>query len=75
MNICGRDDLFLVFTSFWAEQWTYANAKTFFCLHLFLGGKVGIWLSAHMMTLKELVLLLRSENMVTLAGYNQHLKR
>ena len=42
--ICGRDDLFLVFTWFWAENWT----------------------SADVMTLKELVLLLRSENIVTL---------
>ena len=44
MDICGRDDLFLVFTFLGAENWT----------------------SADMMTLKEPVLLLRGENVVTL---------
>ena len=53
MDICRRDDLFLVFTCFWAET----------------------WVSADMMALKKPVLLLRSENMVILAGYSQHLKR
>ena len=45
MDICGRDDFFLVFTCFGAEKWT----------------------SADMMTLKEPVFFLRSENVVTLA--------
>ena len=59
MNISGLDDLFffVVFT------------------YLFLGRKMDIrgtyfwaekWTSANRMTLKESVLLLRSENMVTL---------
>ena len=25
MNICGRNDLFLVFTCFWVEKWTSAD--------------------------------------------------
>ena len=29
MNICGRDDFFLVFTSFLAENWTSADMMTF----------------------------------------------
>ena len=44
LDICGRDGPFLLFTKFWAENWTSADLVVF----------------------KEPVLLLRSENMVTL---------
>ena len=30
LNICGRDDLFFVFTRFRAENWTSADVMTFF---------------------------------------------
>ena len=29
LGICGRDDLFLLFTRFWAKNWASADAITF----------------------------------------------
>ena len=34
LDICGYDDLFLLFTRFWAENWTSADVMTFLALHL-----------------------------------------
>ena len=43
MDIYGRDDVCLVFTCFWAKEWTSADVMSFFCLHLLLGKKMDIY--------------------------------
>ena len=50
---------------FWAEKWTSADVMTFFFL-VFTCFWAEKWTSADMMTLTEPVILLCSENMVTL---------
>ena len=47
---------------FWLENWTYAYVTTFFCSSLDFGAEN--WVSADVITFKEPVLLLCSENMV-----------
>ena len=43
LGISERDDLFLVFTSFWAKNWASENVMTFiFGLHFILGKKMDI---------------------------------
>ena len=42
MDICGRDDVLLVFTCFWAKKLISADVMIFFCLHLLLGKKMDI---------------------------------
>ena len=54
----------LVFTCFWAGKWTSADTMIFFLV--FTCFSAGKWTSADMMVLKEPVLLLHSENIVTL---------
>ena len=62
---CGGDDLFfLIFTCFWGEKCTSVDVMTFFLGFICFWAEN--WTSADIMTLKELVLHVRSENMVTL---------
>ena len=48
----------------WAEKWTSADMMTFFLVFTCFWAEK--WTSVDMMTLKEPVLLLHTENMVTL---------
>ena len=44
MNICGRGDLFLIFTCFWEEKLTSADVVTFFLVFTCFGEEK--WTSA-----------------------------